>query len=148
MASSTRPRPVDHFVVGSPTNRLLQQRDQTEPRDLDVLSWDSTPHLTVCGKVPVPEGGPVEMSAVDRCGFDVGSFFELNQGLDQVAREERWTLGDVDPESVDLSAESLADYRFAIAKPLPPLKTEVKPFKSATAFAKQAAPVRFRSASL
>lgn len=130
-------------------NLTLQQNDQCEPIDLDehrdprqteqwlpvptaepepqTLNDANTSRRTVCGKVPVPEGGPVEMIAADRCGFDLGSFFELNAGLDQVAREERWTLGDVDPETVDLEADSLADYRFAIAKPLPPLKTERKP---------------------
>lgn len=131
-------------------NAMLHQSDESEPLDLDdfrdprqteqwlpvppvedepsdALNFTTTSHSTVCGKVPVPEGGPVEMTAADRCGFDLRSFFELNAGLDQVAREERWTLGDVDPETVDLSPDALADYRASIAKPLPPLKTEMKP---------------------
>jgi hypothetical protein len=85
-------------------NELLREGDVVVPQDLPVpdsyftLNHDFTPSITVCGKVPVPEGGPREMSATDRRGFSIASFVELNKGLDKVYRQERWELTGVEPE--------------------------------------------------
>lgn len=69
--------------------------------------------------------------------IDLGSLFALNAGLDQFAKEERFYLGEVDPETTDLEPNALADLQESIAKPIAfQLKTEIPPFKSATAFPK------------
>jgi hypothetical protein len=56
--------------------------------------------------------------------IDLNSLFMLNDGAASVFGGARWGLGDVDPETVDLSPDALADYRAENSQPLPPLKTE------------------------
>jgi hypothetical protein len=79
---------------------------------------------------------PQEMSKADRCNIDLGSLFELNDVPRRLS--DRFKLGDIDPETTDLSGDSLAELHEATHKPIAfQLKTEAAPpFKSKTAFAK------------
>lgn len=100
-------------------NRQLRQADQTEPLDV-------TPK-TVCGKVPVPEGGPREMTKSDIANVEFISASDLDSVFDSLIEatsfqhcledcECSWNIADVDTELMDLRD--------------PP-----KPFKSAAAWA-------------
>lgn len=97
---------------------LLQQCDDEEdyrdPRQVEV--W-----------LPVPKkaepGEPREMSKEDRCNIDIGSLLELNIVPKRLS--DRYALGDVDPETMDIGADSLADFQAAAHRPIPlALKTE------------------------
>lgn len=74
-----------------------------------------------------------EMSKADRCNVDIGSLLELNIVPKRLA--DRYSLGDVDPETMDVSADSLAEHQEATHRPIPmALKTEthrdVRSFRS------------------
>jgi hypothetical protein len=97
---------------------LLEQCDDEEdyrdPRQVE--EW-----------LPVPKkaepGEPQEMTREDICNIDLGSLFALNIVPKRLS--DRYTLGDVDPEAMDIGADSLADFQAATHRPIPmALKTE------------------------
>ena len=78
--------------------------------------------------LPVPKAPradePREMTREDICNIDLRSLFTLNIVPEPLP--DRYALGIVDPEKVDLGADSLADFLEANARPLPLLKTEIQ----------------------
>jgi hypothetical protein len=63
------------------------------------------------------------MSKEDRCNVDIGSLLELNIVPKRLSG--RYSLGDVDPETMDVSADSLGEHQEATHRPIPmTLKTE------------------------
>ena len=97
---------------------LLEQCDDEEdyrdPRQVE--EWLPVP------KKPEP-GEPREMSKEDRCNIDIGSLLELNIVPKRLS--DRYRLGDVAPETMDLGADALADHQEATYRPIAfQLKTE------------------------
>ena len=101
-------------------NRLLMERDNVgepadaprDPRETErwlpaideepkALNYYSTFRSTVMGKVPVPVGGPAEMT------YDDIANVELVQADDYGAR---WTLGPVDPDAVGTAGACCVDF--------------------------------------
>lgn len=75
----------------------MEGEPQPLPAADRTMNYDNVPHATICGKAPVGLDGPQEMDEDDRRGF---ALFEINSDLDQIAREERWTITSVEPDDV------------------------------------------------
>lgn len=106
--------------IGEANSLLLEQCDDEEdyrdPRQVE--EWLPVP------KKAAPDE-PREMSKEDRCNVDIGSLLELNIVPKRLS--DRYTLGDVDPETMDLGADSLAEIHEATHRPIPmALKTETQ----------------------
>lgn len=105
-------------VIAEANGLLLEQCDDEEdyrdPRQVE--EWLPVP------KKPAPDE-PREMTREDICNVDVSSLFALNIVPKRLS--DRYTLGDVDPEAMDIGADSLADFQAATHRPIPmALKTE------------------------
>jgi hypothetical protein len=128
---------ADPFRLLVETNATLRQRDETEPldlaHDLDRLPFANCQVIVERVVVDRPKPEPREMTKADICNVDIGSLWVLNSIPD--CDDEVYTLGDVDPETVDLDPNAFAEFQEANAKPIAfRLKTEGRPRRDVRSF--------------
>ena len=95
--------------------------------DTDLMDL-SEPTLAIHDRLALDadeRGTPQEMSKADRCNVDVDSLLMLNIVPNRLS--DRCSLGDVDPETMDIGPDSLAAIQAATHQPIPmALKTETQ----------------------
>ncbi|WP_428305848.1 hypothetical protein [Lacipirellula sp.] len=128
---------ADPFRLLVETNAALSQRDETEPLDLadhlKRLPFANCQVIVEQVLVDRPKPEPREMSKADICNVDIGSLWVLNSIPD--CDEEQYTLGAIDPETVDLEPNAFAEFQEANAKPIAfRLKTEPKTHRDVRSF--------------